>query len=142
MHRHHEVAVSHAPIGSMTRRAIASEMGSNQNGRAVDVEYARVELPTGDRPHGSNFGVEGGLFESWFWIKSPNDPIVHDLNFASRADLVEVKGIGAATAGKIETERGKRPFADIADFRARVKPTPQEWKLMKDSVSILGTPFR
>jgi len=36
------------------------------DGRAVDAEFTRAELPTGDRPNGSAFGVQGGLFQSWF----------------------------------------------------------------------------
>jgi len=27
-------------------------------------------LPTGDHPNGSAFGVQGGLFESWFTLKA------------------------------------------------------------------------
>lgn len=34
--------------------------------RAIDAEFVRAEFPTGDRPSGSTFGVQGGLFESWF----------------------------------------------------------------------------
>ncbi|HEY3127850.1 MAG TPA: hypothetical protein VGL91_00180 [Acidobacteriota bacterium] len=37
--------------------------------RAVDAEFVRAELPTGDRPIGSKFGIQGGLFESWFQIR-------------------------------------------------------------------------
>jgi len=39
-------------------------------GKAVDAEFARAELPTGDHPNGSAFGVQGGLFESWFTLKA------------------------------------------------------------------------
>ena len=38
------------------------------NGRAVDAEFVRGELPTGDRPAGSDAGVQGGTFESWFSV--------------------------------------------------------------------------
>jgi hypothetical protein len=38
-------------------------------GKAVDAEFTRAELPTGDRPGGSAVGVQGGLFESRFTIK-------------------------------------------------------------------------
>jgi DNA-binding beta-propeller fold protein YncE len=38
----------------------------NDPPRAIDAEYVRAELPSGDRPHGSEFGIQGGLFESWF----------------------------------------------------------------------------
>jgi DNA-binding beta-propeller fold protein YncE len=36
--------------------------------RAVDAEFVRAELPSGDRPRENTFGVQGGLFESWFTI--------------------------------------------------------------------------
>jgi hypothetical protein len=37
--------------------------------RAIDAEFVRAELPTGDRPNGSAFGIQGGTFESWFALK-------------------------------------------------------------------------
>jgi hypothetical protein len=40
--------------------------------RAIDAEFVRAELPTGDRPRGSNLGIQGGQFESWFWTKGMN----------------------------------------------------------------------
>jgi hypothetical protein len=39
------------------------------NEKAVDAEFTRAELPTGDHPKNSAFGVQGGLFESWFSVK-------------------------------------------------------------------------
>jgi hypothetical protein len=36
--------------------------------KAIDAEFVRAELPTGDRPGGSSFGIQGGIFESWFQI--------------------------------------------------------------------------
>ena len=42
--------------------------------RAIDAEFVRGELPTGDRPRGSNFGIQGGTFESWFWIGDRPNP--------------------------------------------------------------------
>ena len=36
--------------------------------RAIDAEFVRAQFPTGDRPAGSAFGVQGGLFESWFTL--------------------------------------------------------------------------
>jgi len=38
----------------------------DDEGRAVDTEFTRAQLPTGDHPQGSAFGVQGGLFQSWF----------------------------------------------------------------------------
>jgi hypothetical protein len=34
--------------------------------KAIDAEYVRAELSTGDRPSGSPYGIQGGHFESWF----------------------------------------------------------------------------
>jgi len=34
--------------------------------RAIDAEFVRHEFDTGDRPRGSDVGVQGGIFESWF----------------------------------------------------------------------------
>jgi hypothetical protein len=109
---------------------VNAALDANHIGRGLP-----LRCPTGD-------GIQGGTFESWFRVEKPTDPTVHDVNLASRTALVAVKGIGPAMAKKIEAERRKRPFSDIADFRARVKPTRQEWKLMKDSVSVMPSPFR
>lgn len=40
-----------------------------RNKRAIDAEFVRAELPTGDRPSGSPFGIQGGTFESWFTLR-------------------------------------------------------------------------
>ena len=45
---------------------LQGEFVVDSDGRAVDAEFTRAELPTGDRPSGSKFGVQGGLFQSWF----------------------------------------------------------------------------
>jgi hypothetical protein len=45
-------------------------------------------------------------------------------------------------ATRIEKERSTRPFTDLQDFRARVKPTDAEWKQMKDQLAILPTFLR
>ena len=37
--------------------------------RAIDAEFVRADLPTGDRPKGSDVGVQGGTFHSWFAVK-------------------------------------------------------------------------
>jgi hypothetical protein len=36
--------------------------------RAIDAEFVRAQLPTGDHPAGSPLGIQGGLFESWFSV--------------------------------------------------------------------------
>lgn len=45
-----------------------------EQARAIDAEFVRGELPSGDRPRGSKFGIQGGLFESWFWIGKRPEP--------------------------------------------------------------------
>jgi hypothetical protein len=46
--------------------------------RAIDAEFVRAELPTGDRPKppaaqplNKQIGIQGGMFESWFLVKPP-----------------------------------------------------------------------
>jgi hypothetical protein len=36
------------------------------SGRAICSDFVRAQLPTGEIPKGGNFGIEGGIFESWF----------------------------------------------------------------------------
>jgi hypothetical protein len=40
----------------------------DQSQRAVCSEFVRAQLPTGEIPAGGTFGLEGGVFESWFTI--------------------------------------------------------------------------
>jgi len=56
--------------------------------------------------------------------------------------LRSTTGISPATVEKIERERELRPFTDIADFRARVKPSTKDWDLMKNAVGVLPPLFR
>jgi hypothetical protein len=49
---------------------------AQQQGRAIDAEFVRAELFTGDRPKppagqslDKQLGIQGGLFESWFTVK-------------------------------------------------------------------------
>jgi WD40 repeat protein len=46
----------------------------DKQGKAVDAEFVRGQLPTGDRPSGSDVGVQGGIFESWFWLRDRPNP--------------------------------------------------------------------
>lgn len=45
---------------------LRGEFVLDRHGRAVDAEFTRAGLPTGDRPAGSDFGIQGGMFDSWF----------------------------------------------------------------------------
>jgi hypothetical protein len=100
----------------------------DEQGRAVDAEFTRAQFPTGDRPAGSGFGIQGGLFESWFWLGDNFNALRSvDVNRAGRAELVGIRGIGRATADQIIDERGRRPFADAADFRRRINLRDSDW---------------
>ncbi|MBI5877231.1 MAG: hypothetical protein HZB53_06250 [Chloroflexi bacterium] len=41
----------------------------DKQGRAIDAEYVRAQLMSGDRPAASPVGIQGGLFESWFTLE-------------------------------------------------------------------------
>jgi len=104
--------------------------------RAIDAEFVRAQLPTGDRPRGSQVGIQGGLFESWFTITSRQPFRLADVNLVARSELLTVNGIGPATADRILEERAVRPFTDLEDFRARVQPNARNWDLMRDEITV------
>ncbi|MEJ5990259.1 helix-hairpin-helix domain-containing protein [Ramlibacter sp. PS3R-8] len=97
--------------------------------RAVDVEYARAELPSGDRPRGSEYGIQGGVFTSWTWMGRdlpelgghPDGKRI-DLNTGNVSDLVGVPGISAKLAAAIVRDRSQNgPYADVDDLHRRLK---------------------
>lgn len=74
-------------------------------GRAVDAEFVRGELPTGNRPdrqarNGKNVGVQGGRFESWFQFRDANVSAV-DLNAAGLEQLTALPGVGSVIGDRI-----------------------------------------
>jgi hypothetical protein len=107
--------------------------------RAADVEHARAELPTGDRPKASAFGIQGGLFESWFWLGDVAVlPRMHgiDVNRASREDLLALRGIGDSRAAKILEARRQRRFTDVDDFARRIGLSANELEALRDFITI------
>jgi hypothetical protein len=87
------------------------------NGKAIDAEFVRAQLPTGDRPTGSPFGIQGGLFESWVRIAvSPISGSEIHLNTASVDELTTVPGITDAIARQIITRRRTKPFTDPSEL--------------------------
>ena len=105
-------------------------------GRAVDAEFARATFDTGDRPAGSKFGIQGGLFESWFWIDEAGATGRVNLNTASRDELEALPGIGPATAERIMSLRRSRRFRDLEDLRSRLRITESEWGAIKDLITV------
>jgi hypothetical protein len=58
------------------RVELQGDLVRDEDGRAVDAEHVRAELPTGDRRSGGERGIQGGVFESWLEVTDlPNiDP--------------------------------------------------------------------
>jgi hypothetical protein len=110
----------------------------DDGGRAVDAEFARAELPTGDGPPTgpltSRLGLQGGLFESWFRPRRPPEPI--NVNRASREELLAVRGIGERTADRILRERADRPFADLEDLQRRLRLSRPGWAAIRQALTV------
>ena len=95
-----------------------------------------MDLPSGDRPAppdpAAKFGVQGGVFESWFRLPveglEPVFPNTDDMRALMRGP-----GIGEAIGGAILAERENGPFRSREDFYARVIADRYEqyWDEMK-----------
>jgi hypothetical protein len=55
------------------RVTILGDFILDEKGHAVDAEFPRAELPTGDHPSGAKEGIQGGTFHSWFWVQQRPD---------------------------------------------------------------------
>lgn len=100
--------------------------------RAVDAEFPRAQLPSGDRPAGSPFGIQGGVFESWFWLDDRLGKV--DINRDPRAAIAALSGISSARAQRVITLRADQPFASFADFRSRLKLNDADAALLEPMV--------
>ena len=94
-------------FGRKLRVVLKGDFILDEKERAIDAEHVRGQLPTGDRPTGNSYGLQGGVFESWVLIGEGGliDRRLIDINSASEADLVALPGIGEALAGRILTRR-------------------------------------
>jgi hypothetical protein len=113
------------------------------NNRAVDAEHVRGQLmptalPSGDRPQGSPFGIQGGTFESWFWLRGPRPPIrpQENVNRLDLAGLLTVPNVTPDVAGRILEARRTRLFTSAADLRARARIGPEEWRTIRDHIVV------
>jgi DNA-binding beta-propeller fold protein YncE len=57
-----------APDLSVVKVKLLGDFVLDDKGNAISAEFVRHELPTGLIPRGGPFGLEGGVFESWFTI--------------------------------------------------------------------------
>jgi hypothetical protein len=94
--------------------------------KAIDAEFVRGELPTGDRARdgrAAQAGVQGGRFESWLYLRArpnyletgaPPDIEVVNLNAAGPEALVRLPGVGEVIAERIISFREERgePITD------------------------------
>lgn len=109
------------------------------SGRAVDAEFARAALPSGDRPAASNFGIQGGLFESWLWIGDRTPPQFTGrlvLNNATVAELTTLPGISERIAEAIVDRRRTRPFERIDDLTEIRGLSPRILDNIRDRISM------
>jgi hypothetical protein len=91
----------------------------DQKGRALDAEFARAQLLSGDRPATSEFGVQGGLFESWFWLSDVPRPQFSNrvsLNRAPVEELATLPGITDRLARSIVERRGSARFEKVEEL--------------------------
>ena len=57
-----------------------------------------------------------------------------------RLGLRQLKGLSAATTGRIVSERGKSPFVSLEDFLSRVRPTAKEKRLLAQAGALNELP--
>ena len=109
--------------------------------RAVDAEFLRGELPTGDRAAAAERGVQGGLFSSWIVEARPggddddgrdDDVVVIDVN-AADADALREAGVPAATARRIvEAREARGGFRDVSEIAALDGVGPRTAEVLSD----------
>lgn len=94
--------------GATTRIVIHGDVVRDERGRAIDAELLRADQRngTGDRPEGSDLGLQGGRFESWAGFRAETDA-VFDPNFATVDDLTTLPGVGRATAERLVAFRNE-----------------------------------
>jgi DNA uptake protein ComE-like DNA-binding protein len=76
-------------------------------GRAIDAEFVRAQLPTGDRPASpppaAALGVQGGLFESWF--RPARDPRIDRIPREGEIGLERAPEPGVRDRERVELEQ-------------------------------------
>lgn len=90
-------------------------------GRAIDVEFPRNGLPSGDGPGGAELGIQGGRFDSWVTVELP--PIVVDgldLNNVDATELRRLPGISPILANRIVEVRDRLNGFESIDSLAEV----------------------
>ena len=89
-------------VGRKLRIVLKGNFILDDTERAIDAEHVRGQLPTGDRPTGNEYGLQGGIFESWILI---GEGRLLDINKATLAELEALPGIGDTLAERIVIRR-------------------------------------
>ena len=119
-------------------------------GRAIDAEFVRSALPTGDRPAAATAGVQGGRFESWFSLVESESPSAAEfissrfgvepspevevvrLNEASVDQLTRLPNVGEVIAERIRAFIEERGGIDsplvLADVQGLTEERIREWE--------------
>lgn len=97
--------------GSQLDVLVRGDFVLDEEGRAIDAEHVRGQLPTGDRPRGAAAGVQGGRFESWFNV----EPSIIDLNTATLEELQSLPRIGPSLASAIVEYRDTSGSFSVVD---------------------------
>lgn len=125
------------------RIALYGDFFLDEKGRAADVEFARAQLPSGDRPQGGQAGLQGGVFHSWLWVGKRDLPMGDagdkkvDVNAAEREELARVPGVSDGHAQAIVDQRiADGPFGSLDDLRGRVPIADSLWALMRGSLRV------
>ena len=108
-------------------------------GGQVGLNVPRAKPPNGGTNPSGDL-VEGGDFESWFFLLPPANPDnrthLTDPNSASVNDLSHVRGISATIAKKIVAEREVNgPFRNLDDLATRLKLSDKILNSIRDHVT-------
>lgn len=107
--------------------------------RAIDAEFVRAQLPTGDRPRDSDRGIQGGVFRSWVNLRRGLDADAGRnvlIGTATRDDLMR-SGVSSRSADAIITARDSGTvIRDLNDLRGISGVGPATIAALRDSGNI------
>ncbi len=115
-------------------------LDANNIGGQVGINEVRGGPITGGKNPSGDM-VEGGDFESWFFLQPPLNQgqapgKLTNLNSASASDLAKVAGVSSDLANKIVAERdAKGPFTSLGDLSARLQLTDKIVNTLRDRVT-------
>jgi len=90
----------------------------DRRNRAIDAEFVRAELPTGDRQSGARLGIQGGQFQSFITAGRLRFNGI-DINTGNAGILSGIPGIGLVLARRIiDSRRRTGGFNDIDELGA------------------------